>query len=179
VLVEAARLLRDELPDLEVVLAGRGKAADRVLDQIRSSGLEDVVRFEGWVSHERLNDLLYAADVGVVAQKASPYSHLVHTNKMVDYWIFGLPVIASRLRAVSELYDDTVLEYYRSDDPADLAQAIRRLHGDHARREELARNGRLAQEQFGWAAQQPVYLGVFRALLNGRRSVRETEAAAR
>jgi glycosyltransferase involved in cell wall biosynthesis len=179
VLVEAARLLRDDLPDLEVVLAGRGKAADRVLDQIRSSGLEDVVRFEGWVSHERLNDLLYAADVGVVAQKASPYSHLVHTNKMVDYWIFGLPVIASRLRAVSELYDDTVLEYYRSDDPADLAQAIRRLHGDHARREELARNGRLAQEQFGWAAQQPVYLGVFRALLNGRRSVRETEAAAR
>jgi glycosyltransferase involved in cell wall biosynthesis len=179
VLVEAARLLRDDLPDLEVVLAGRGKAADRVLDQIKSAGLEDVVRFEGWVSHERLNDLLHTADVGVVAQKASPYSHLVHTNKMVDYWIFGLPVIASRLRAVSELYDDSVLEYYRSDDPADLARAIRRLHDDPARREELARNGRVAQERFGWASQRPVYLGVFQALVSGKGPVREAEAAAR
>ncbi len=55
--VEAARILKGELPDLEIVLAGRGKAADCVLKQIKSAGLEDVVRFEGWVSHERLNDL--------------------------------------------------------------------------------------------------------------------------
>lgn len=166
--VEAARILHSELPDLEIVLAGRGKAADRVLEQIKSVGLVDVVRFEGWVSHERLNDLLHTADVGVVAQKASPYSHLVHTNKMVDYWIFGLPVIASRLKAVSELYDDSVLEYYRAGDASDLARAIRRLHDDAARREELARNGLRAQEEFGWAVQQRNYLAVFDALTNSK-----------
>jgi len=77
-------------------------------------------------------------------------------------------VIASRLRAVSELYDDSVLEYYEAGDPADLAAAIRRLHDDPTRREELARNGRLAQEQFGWATQEDVYVGVFRTLLDGR-----------
>lgn len=178
VLVEAARLLRDELPDLEVVLAGRGKRADHVHELITSQGLEDVVRFEGWVSHDRLNDLLHEADAGVVAQKASPYSHLVHTNKMVDYWIFGLPVIASRLRAVSELYDDSVLEYYDSLDPADLARAIRRLHDDPARREELARNGRQAQEQFGWAAQQATYLGVYEGLIRGGTGFRQAEEPA-
>jgi glycosyltransferase involved in cell wall biosynthesis len=178
VLVEAARLLRDELPDLEVVLAGRGKKADHVHGLIKSQGLEDVVRFEGWVSHERLNDLLHQADAGVVAQKASPYSHLVHTNKMVDYWIFGLPVIASRLRAVSELYDDSVLEYYDSLDPADLARAIRRLHDDPERRDELARNGRLAQERFGWAAQQATYLRVYEGLLRGRNGFRRADEPA-
>ena len=62
------------------------------------------------VSRARLMDILSSADVGIVAQKASPYSHLVHTNKMVDYWIFGLPVIASRLKAVSATYNDHVID---------------------------------------------------------------------
>lgn len=174
-IIDAARILRAEMPDLEVVLAGRGSHVEGMLAKIETSGVQDVVRFEGWVSDERLNDLLSGADVGVVAQKASPYSHLVHTNKMVDYWIFGLPVIASRLRAVSQLYDDTVLEFYEPGDARDLARAIRRLHDDPARREELARNGTRAQERYGWAVQRGVYVGIYEALLNqDRRTSQET-----
>jgi glycosyltransferase involved in cell wall biosynthesis len=164
-IVEAARLLRDELPDLRVVFTGRGLTEDALQELITSYGLQDVVSFEGWVSDERLNDLLHCADAGIVAQKASPYSHLVHTNKMVDYWIFGLPVIASRLRAVSATYDDTVLEYFEAGDPVDLAAAIRRLHDDPGRRAELSRNGRAAHEQNGWAVQQAAFLGVYDRLL--------------
>jgi len=171
-LVEAARILRAEMPELEVILAGRGKAEQRVLEQIEASGLQDIVRFEGWVSEERLNDLLHAADVGVVAQKASPYSHLVHTNKMVDFWIFGLPVIASRLDAVSATYDESVLEFFEPGDAVDLARAIRQLREDPARRDELARNGRQAHERYGWNAQKRAYLGVFEALMKGRRGRR-------
>ena len=171
-IVEAARILRAEMPELEVVLAGRGKAEQRVLEQIEASGLHDLVRFEGWVSEERLNDLLHAADVGVVAQKASPYSHLVHTNKMVDFWIFGLPVIASRLDAVSATYDESVLEFFEPGDATDLARAIRHLRENPARREELARNGRQAHERYGWTVQKRAYLGVFEALMEGRRGRR-------
>jgi glycosyltransferase involved in cell wall biosynthesis len=160
-LVEAVHLLHEELPDLRLVLTGRGSLVDEVLRMVARYGLDDVVDFHGWVSHERLNDLLHSADVGVVAQKASPYSHLVHTNKMVDYWLFGLPVVASRLRAVSELYDESVIEYYEGDDAHDLARAIRRLHDDPQRRAELTRNGRLAQERNGWAVQRDAYLGPY------------------
>jgi glycosyltransferase involved in cell wall biosynthesis len=163
-IIEAARLLRSELPDLQVVLAGRGKLVDAVIEQIEAADLSEIVHFVGWVSEHELNDLLHSADVGVVAQKASPYSHLVHTNKMVDYWIFGLPVIASRLRAVSNLYDDSVLEYYESGDAHDLARAIRRLHDSPERRAELSRNGRIAQETYGWAVQEREYLAVVERL---------------
>ena len=164
-LIEAAALLRDELPDLRVVLTGRGSRIPELVAAIAAKGLQDVVRFEGWVSTSRLNDILHAADVGIVAQKASPYSHLVQTNKMVDYWIFGLPVIASRLRAVSELYHDDVLEYFEPGDAVALAAAIRRLHDDPGRRATLAEDGKLAQLRNGWSTQRTVYLEVFRSLL--------------
>ena len=99
-----------------------------------------------------------------MAQKASPYSHLVQTNKMIDYWIFGLPVIASRLRAVSEVYGDDVLEYFKPGDEVALAAAIRRLHDDPGRRATLAENGKLAQLRNGWSTQRGVYLEVFSSL---------------
>jgi glycosyltransferase involved in cell wall biosynthesis len=164
-IVEAVRLLRDELPDLRVVFTGRGSFVETLLGTIEEQGLDDIISFEGWVDTHRLYDLLHTAAAGIVAQKASPYSHLVSTNKMVDYWIFGLPVIASRLRAVSEMYGDDVLEYYEPGDPVDLARAIRRLHDDPARREALAAGGRLAQEQNGWMVQRQRYLGVYDGLL--------------
>jgi len=176
-IVEAAHLLRDEMPDLRVVLTGRGTRVPALLEQIRSLGLEDVVSFEGWVPHERLNDLLYEADVGVVAQKASPYSHLVHTNKMVDYWLFERPVIATRLRAVSETYGDSVLEYYEPGDAADLARAIRKLRADPARRAELVRNAKATLERSGWAVQRETYLQVFDEVLERRAAARAAEPA--
>jgi len=173
-LVEAAALLREEMPDLRVVLSGRGSGVDDLEAQIAKLGVEDVVDFRGWVTWSEIADLLYLADVGVVAQKASPYSHLVQTNKMVDYWIFGTPVIASRLRSVSELYDDSVLEYFEPGDAESLAEAIRRLRNDPERREELARNGRRALEQNGWHVQREIYLGVYRKLLDGRADAAQT-----
>jgi glycosyltransferase involved in cell wall biosynthesis len=164
-IIEAARLLRDEMPDLRVIITGRGSLTAEMAKTIADNGLQEVVRFEGWVSRARLGDILHSADVGIVAQKASPYSHLVHTNKMVDYWIFGLPVIASRLRATSETYDDEVIEYFEPGDAVELAAAIRRLRGDPGRRTELARNGKLAQLRNGWSTQCATYLGVFAAVL--------------
>jgi glycosyltransferase involved in cell wall biosynthesis len=164
-ILDAARMLRDEIPDLRVIITGRGPGAEELIKTIDSYDLQDMVRFEGWVSQAQLNDILYSADVGIVAQKASSYSHLVHTNKMTDYWIFGLPVIASRLHAVSQLYDDRVIEYFEPGNAADLAAAIRRLHADPARRAELARNGKLAQDRNGWAIQRITYLSVFNSLL--------------
>jgi glycosyltransferase involved in cell wall biosynthesis len=164
-ILRAVALVRDELPDLRVVFTGRGSGVPRMLELIDELGLSDIVRFDGMVSDDRLNELLMAADVGIVSQKASSYSHLVHTNKMVDFWNFGLPVIHSRLRAVVEHYGEGPLEFYEPDDAEDLARAIRRLHGDPERRSELVDKGRLALEENGWDVQRRVFLGVYDELL--------------
>lgn len=163
-IIAAACLLRGEMADLRFVITGRGSKAGAIRDSIAEHRLQEIVRFEGWVSQMRLNDLLHSADVGIVAQKASPYSHLVHTNKMMDYWIFGLPVIATRLEAVSGYYDDHVIEYFEPGDAAGLATAIRRLRTDPRRRKELIENGEYAQIRNGWTAQRLSYLSVFDAV---------------
>jgi glycosyltransferase involved in cell wall biosynthesis len=177
-LVEAATLLRGEVPGLRIVLAGRGSGVDDLNASIAELGVDDLVEFKGWVTWSEIADLLYLSDVGVVAQKASPYSHLVQTNKMVDYWIFDKPVIASRLRSVSELYDDGVLEYFEPGDARSLANAIRRLWQDPERRAELARNGKRALAQNGWDVQKEIYLRVYDRLLGERARTTRTAGSS-
>jgi glycosyltransferase involved in cell wall biosynthesis len=164
-IVEAAQLLRDRIPGLSVVFTGRGGGIEALQRHIDELDLAEMVRFEGWVTRERLDELLAHADIGIVAQKASPYSHLVTTNKMIDYWIFGLPTIASRLRSVSAAYDESVLEYFEPGDASSLADAILHLHDDPERRAELARNGRAALRISGWDAQESLFLEVYDSLL--------------
>ncbi len=164
-IVGAAQILRDELPDVRFVITGRGSTEAELAASIVRLGLGDIVRFEGWVTKQRLNDLLHQASAGIVAQKASPYSHLVHTNKMMDYWMFGLPVIASRLEATATMYGDDTLEFYEPGSPESLAAAVRRLRGDAERCADLARNGRNAHERNGWATQRDAYVEVFRRVL--------------
>jgi glycosyltransferase involved in cell wall biosynthesis len=166
-IIEAAHLLRESLPGLSVVFTGRGVGVDDVKRRIDELDLQDIIRFEGWVPRERLHELLATADVGIVAQKASPYSHLVTTNKMIDYWTFAVPTIASRLRSVSAVYGDDVLEYFEAGDAVSLAAAIRRLHDEPERRAELSRNGVAALATSGWEAQEELYLEVYDALLRG------------
>ncbi len=170
--VEAAQLLRDEIPGLLVTITGRGGGVDDVTRLIDMLDLHDIVRFEGWVERERLDELLARADAGIIAQRASPYSHLVTTNKMIDYWIFGLPAIASRLRSVSTAHDDNVIEYFEPGNASSLADSIRRLHADPERRDALARNGRIALATNSWDSQKERYLEIVEALIRGDAPVR-------
>jgi glycosyltransferase involved in cell wall biosynthesis len=163
-IVEAAALARDRIPNLEVVFTGRGSYVPTVLALATRLGVDDITRFEGWVDATRMNDLLHTASVGIVAQKSSPYSNLVTTNKMSDYWIHGLPVIASRLDALEAHCDESVLEYYAPGNAASLADALVRLSGDPARLGELVRNSEAAADRYGWSTQKAAYLAVYHAL---------------
>jgi glycosyltransferase involved in cell wall biosynthesis len=166
-IVDAAAIAARELPDLQVIITGRGSAETAMIERIAAARLGDHLRFEGWVSPERLAELLRTADVGIVAQKGSPYSHLVHTNKMYDYWIAGLPVIASRLDATASDVPDDTIAYFEPGDAEDLARRLIELATSPERRAELAAAGRRAYDRVGWPVQKDRYLDVYRQLVPG------------
>lgn len=160
-LLEAIDIARREVPELRLRIAGTGTNLPRVQQMIVDLGLEDTVEYLGWLSLEDLVDELSAADVGVIAMKASPYSHVVHTNKMYEYILFDLPILASRLRSVSEYFDDSCIQYFTPGDPDSMAAGIVGLRNDAARRRALVRNARsLYDAQYDWDIQKEILLDV-------------------
>lgn len=160
VLLWATRTAIEIDPRIRVRITGSGTASDRIERMITELGLENHVTLLGWVPVTELVCELQQANAGVIPMKGSPYSHLIHTNKMYDYTLFGKPVIASRLRSVDDYFDDSSIAFFTPDDPASLADAMVRLAADPDLCENLATKAlSLLETQYGWDHQKAILVG--------------------
>ncbi|MFZ5917458.1 MAG: glycosyltransferase family 4 protein [Chloroflexota bacterium] len=164
-MLEAVARLRAEIPGIRLRILGRGSYQQDFTAQIAAMGLEEQVQYLGFVPLDEMIAELARADAGIVAQKSSPYSNLVHTGKMYDYFTFGLPVLASRLGAVEAYFDDNSICFFEPGDVASLAQGILELYRNPARRQTLVENSQKLYRQYQWAQQKEIYLSAYRALI--------------
>ncbi|MGY1703935.1 glycosyltransferase family 4 protein [Geodermatophilus sp. SYSU D00697] len=163
-MVRAVALARDRIPNLRLRITGTGDYVPELQRLIEREGLQGRVQYLGWLDMPQLVAELSAADVGIVAQKSSPYSNLVHTNKMYEYMLLDIPVVASRLRSTARYFGDDAVEYFEPGSAESLADALVRLHGDPDRRQSLVATARERCREFGWSAQKEIYLSAYASL---------------
>jgi glycosyltransferase involved in cell wall biosynthesis len=124
----------------------------------------DRVRHLGFVPFEAMIEEIILADVCVVAVKESPYSVLVHTNKMYEYMAMQRPVIASRLQSVAAYAPEGSILFFEPGNDADLAE---RLRWAARHPEELARQVERASqlyEKHRWQRERSAYLDGYHEL---------------
>ena len=164
-ILKAVKLARAQVPNLRLRITGTGSYVDETKELIKELELDDCVEYLGWVSMPKLVEELHKADAGIVAQKSSPYSNLVHTNKMYDYIIFGKPAIISRLESVSNYFDDSSMSYFEPNNPQSLAEAIVDLHQHPDKGQELVTNARKLYQLYGWDKQSEIFVKAYQDLL--------------
>jgi glycosyltransferase involved in cell wall biosynthesis len=164
--IRAVALLAGELPGLRFDVFGEGSQRDELIALAAELGLAERVRFsDGFVALDELLDAIAAADAGIVAMKRDDFRDLTHCNKMFDYFSMRTPAIVSWTRSVAEYFDDEAVEFFASDDPQDLARAIRQLHDDPRRRAALADAATRQNEPHRWPRQREIYLSVIDELV--------------
>lgn len=155
--IDAVALLRDEIPELELRIYGQGSQVEELTRRVAELGLEDRVAFSGFVPLDELVAAVADADAGVVAMKSDEFRDLVHCNKMYDLVAMSRPVITSRTRAVEAYFSDEAFLYFTSDDPADLARAVRRLYSDPELGARLVERATQEVEPYRWPHQREQY----------------------
>jgi glycosyltransferase involved in cell wall biosynthesis len=166
-MVRAVALARKKIPNLRLRITGTGDYVAELERLIREEGMQDCVQYLGWLDMPDLVAELCRADVGIVAQKSSSYSNLVHTNKMYEYMLLDTPVVASRLRSTARYFGDDAVQYFEPGSPESLADALVTLHADGERQRALVAAARDKCREYSWAAQKEIYLSGYAALLNG------------
>jgi len=164
-MLQAVEWVRAQIPNLRLRILGNGSYRDEFVAQIKARGLETTVQYLGWVPLQQMVEELYNADVGIVAQKSSPYSNLVHTGKMYDFLAFGKPVLASRLGAVRAYFDEDALCFFEPGDAESLAKGILDLYQYPDRRQVLVENSQRLYLQYKWEKQKEIYLSAYQALI--------------
>ena len=93
--IRAMPLLRRQIPDIRLLIAGRGPAEQELRQLALSLGVNDRVRFEGFVPYPDLPALLAQADIGVATSRRDVFRRYASPLKIVEYMAAGLPVICS------------------------------------------------------------------------------------
>jgi len=122
-LIEAVAAIRDEMPDLLVLVAGKGPAAEDLRRLIAERGVEDNVRLLGFVADDDLPLAYRAADLSIVPTQSLEGFGLITAESLAA----GTPVLVTPVgglpEAVAGLSDALVLP---GTSAVDIAQALRR-----------------------------------------------------
>lgn len=174
-LLEAfARLRRDgEVDaDLRLVLAGaRGWLEEPIFATVRSLGLEDAVRFTGFVDDDDLPAVYSGA-----ALFAFPSLYEGFGLPLLEAMACGVPVVTSNISSLPEVAGDAAVLVDPRDEQG-LAAAIARLLRDEALRGRLREAGLARARQFSWEATARRTLDAYAAVV--RHPVEQPRVAAR
>jgi glycosyltransferase involved in cell wall biosynthesis len=140
VLISATAQLRDEFPDLHVLIVGDGdrEPYEKLVDQL---GLRGMVHLLGIRTDVR--DLLAAFQVSICSSdfEGSPLA-------VIEYMAAGLPTVATRVGGVPDLIDDGVEGILvEPREPAALAAAVAALLRDPVRAANMGRRARERQQR--------------------------------
>src|SRR6185312_7705998 len=97
-LVEAARRLAPEYPDLEVVLAGDGELRTEIEALIAKHGLESHVRITGWVSGAQVREEIVASQAMVLPSFSEGLPVVI-----MEAMALRRPIISTYVAAIPEL----------------------------------------------------------------------------
>jgi glycosyltransferase involved in cell wall biosynthesis len=154
---------------LAILGFGRDRDIDLVHQWSEMFGVSSRVHFLPPRPFDELVRTAAAATIGLVPIRPVRLNHtLGDTNKLHEYLMAGLPVVASDLpeiRHVAQQGDPPVGEVFDPEDSASIAAAVKRILADQdqlaGRRSEALR---LARELYNWEAEQRKLLDLYRRL---------------
>jgi glycosyltransferase involved in cell wall biosynthesis len=160
-LIEAFKLLREQHPELKLVLAGKRDANYRRIEKIvRKQKVEGVV-FTGFVSEGQLR-WLYEKCSAYVFPSLSEGFGLPGLEAMVH----GAPVVSSNATCLPEIYG-VAAHYFDPRDVTAMARAINEVMTGQGLRDGLIEAGYRQAAKYSWQRMAEQTLAVYNQVLDG------------
>ncbi|OGR28097.1 MAG: glycosyl transferase [Desulfobacterales bacterium RIFOXYA12_FULL_46_15] len=134
-LINAIKILKIEIPDIKLLLAGTGDLARNYQKQTKRLDIENHVHFLGY--QKNINELLSISDIAVSSsrQEGLPVN-------IMEAMAMGLPVIATNCRGNRDLithgYNGLIVDF---DDGQQMAKAIKHLYFNKTLQITYGKNG--------------------------------------
>jgi glycosyltransferase involved in cell wall biosynthesis len=170
-LIEAFGIVAKKYPQWRLSLVGNasppsfGKEIEELISEL---GLQENIKLIPWVPYEEKERFSSEASIGVVTYLPYPNNISCLPNKLFDYMLVGLPVIASNFPLYKEVVDENncglIVDPTK---PEEIAAAIEYLieHPEEARK--MGKNGRKAVlEKYNWEKESKKLLAIYERVLD-------------
>jgi len=160
-ILRAVDQLRDEIPNLHVILHGDGDGHNDLVRLSRELNLTDRVHFSNdFMPIEDLPPFIAQADVGVVPYHDDIFSGGILPTKVLEYIALGLPVIAANTPAIQAYFDDKMIMRFEPGDIDALTKQIAALYHDKAKQASLIEESNRFNQRYNWATHSLEYVAV-------------------
>ena len=134
--LRAAAQVRAAVPDAGFAIAGEGELMEGLRELAGQLGIQDDVFFLGRC--DRVADLLFASDIGVLSSKAEGFA-----NAILEYMAAGLPVVATDVGGAREAISEGETGFVvASGDDKQMAERIIELLNDPKRARAMGERGK-------------------------------------
>jgi glycosyltransferase involved in cell wall biosynthesis len=151
------------------VFIGGGRLESILKERTYSLGLEDRVHFIPTVALADLPSYTASADIGVQPIENTCLNHFsTDSNKLFEYMMAGLPVVATNLPEIRKLVREHELGILVTPgNTAELVSAIKSLVDNRELRQIIGRNSSKASEQVNWEEQEKTLVSLYKDVLGG------------
>lgn len=135
--------LKDEIPNLHLLLVGGGPSLDECRRFAANSGLEGRVKFTGPISYERIGGLLELGDFFVSASVSE-----VHPLTFIEAAAAGLPAVGIDSPGVADMIVDEKTGFLTANNDLSFGLRIMRMAQDGELRANMGRAARQYSQRF-------------------------------
>jgi glycosyltransferase involved in cell wall biosynthesis len=161
-LIDAAREVGREHDDAVFLFAGTGTMAEELSRRVAKLGLEDRIKFLGWIPYRKYVDLLNTCDIMCIPSRQEPFGII-----LLEAWATGLPVVATDVGGLGENVRHLVNGIRVKPDPKSIAGGIRYLLKHPEVMKRIGENGRKRARRFNWQKTIRKLLRTYRRVLEG------------
>lgn len=154
-LLRAVVAVNDEVPGVRLRIVGEGEDEDTLREMAEELGVGDLVEFLGRVPYRQIPAVLADAWVGVNVPKPDELGNLSFSNKIVEWVLLGIPVIAGRTPTLLRYFPEGTLFYVEPGSPRQIADALVELSNMAASEIDMRRTAaREAVKAISWPVQR-------------------------
>jgi glycosyltransferase involved in cell wall biosynthesis len=181
VAIQALSLLTEQAPGIRLILLGSAQPAYRqaLAELAERLGAAAQVEFRPPVPVDQVPAHLAQADVGIYPALPDPHMQIATPSKVLEYAALGLPIVASRLKVLEDLFGDAAILFCEPGNAQEFAACILELYQNPARGEELARQARwVVSDAHAWPQEQRKYFALLGKLTGSPLARAATEEAS-
>jgi len=166
VAIKAFDLIKNEIPNAEFAIYGDGYQRKELEALVTDLGLQQRVVFKKSLPLTDIAAAISESDLGIVPKRKNSFGNEAFSTKILEFMALGIPVVVSDTRIDTYYFDDTLVQFFQSENEHDLARSIVKLNRDQNLREQLRQNALDYIQKNNWGIKQSSYFDIINSLFN-------------
>lgn len=167
VAIEAIKILSHDFPKIQFFVYGKydPQYKNELLELISKNELSNNVSLNGYLSLEKIVNVIQNADMGIVPYLSDGFMDIALSTKTFEYIKMECPVIASKLPSLTALFDDSSIWYFNSGSSKEISNNIISVYNNPLEAKEKVKNALITYKKFSWEIMTNEYLKLVRDII--------------